>query len=64
MKKFLTIVRLLICFIAMQIYAADKNTIYIYSDEGVGEESLTQTLATFEKFLSPRYVIQKMRVFT
>ena len=35
-----------------------KKSIYIYQDEGVSDESLSQTLATMTDFLSPKYTVK------
>ena len=56
--------------LASTSFAHEKNTVYIYHDEGVSEESLTQTIATFETLLT-KYAIKtinaeqvKSRVWT
>src|SRR6476620_3369467 len=35
-----------------------KNSIYIYQDDGVSDESLSQTITTFQHMLAPAYFIK------
>lgn len=44
--------------ISIVAYAADKNVIYVYQDEGVSQESFIQTTSTLENFLNKKYVIK------
>ena len=54
---FIAIYLVIYSFLPFTAFAADKNTIYIYSDEGVSSESLMQTISTFNSLLK-KYVVK------
>lgn len=58
MKNHLILIGLILSIsLVTNVFAAPKNTIYIYQDEGVSDESLAQTFSTFKNQLK-KYAVK------
>jgi glutamine amidotransferase-like uncharacterized protein len=57
-KIFKTIIFFSLILLSCTSHASKKNVIYVYNDEGVGKQSLEQTMNTFKRFSNKRYKVE------
>ncbi|KIE04942.1 Biotin-protein ligase [Candidatus Jidaibacter acanthamoeba] len=47
-------------FVSLAFGAQEKNTVYVYHDEGVSDESLLHTISTLKTILPSSYIVNKI----